>query len=100
MVYVSGRASGETGPYTVDLVGWDILYSPPSDLWVRNVSSAARGELFQPRATNGDSGGALFSIVSGGVKAAGIFSGFFVCRIYFTPVYLSYLGLPGTPNLQ
>lgn len=100
VVYVSGRASGETGPYTVDLVGWDILYSPPSDLWVRNVSSAARGALFQPCATNGDSGGALFSIVSGGVKAAGIFSGFFVCRIYFTPVYLSYLGLPGTPNLQ
>lgn len=100
VVYVSGRASGETGPYTVDLVGWDILYNPPSDLWVRNISSAARGALFQPCATNGDSGGAVFSIASGGVKAAGIFSGFFVCRIYFTPVYLSFLGLPGTPNLQ
>jgi hypothetical protein len=100
VVYVSGRASGETGPYTVDLVGWDILYSPPSDIWARNMSSAARGALFEPCATNGDSGGALFSIVSGGVKAAGIFSGFLVCRIYFTPVYLSFIGLPGTPNLQ
>jgi Trypsin len=100
VVYVSGRATGETGPYTVDLVGWDILYNPPSDLWVRNVSSAARGAILVPCATNGDSGGAIYSLVSGGLKAAGVFSGFFVCRIYFTGIYDSFLALPGTPNLK
>ena len=58
------------------------------------MSSAARGTI-ATGAGPGDSGGAVFSIVSGGVKAAGIFSGFFVCRIYFTPIYDTFLALPG-----
>lgn len=41
------------------------------------------------------SGGAVFSTVSGGVQAAGTFSGFLVCRIYFTPIYDTFLALPG-----
>lgn len=94
VVYVSGRNSGDTGPYTVDLTHWDFLYHPPSDEWVRNVSSASRGAL-TTCAGPGDSGGAVFSTVSGGVQAAGIFSGFLVCRIYFTPIYDTFLALPG-----
>ena len=72
----------------------DFLYHPPSDEWVRNVSSASRGAL-TTCAGPGDSGGAVFSTVSGGVQAAGIFSGFLVCRIYFTPIYDTFLALPG-----
>lgn len=94
VVYVSGRNSGDTGPYTVDLTGWDFLYDPPSDEWARNMSSAARGTI-DTCAGKGDSGGAVFSTVTGGVKAAGIFSGFLVCRIYFTPIYDTFLALPG-----
>lgn len=94
VVYVSGRNTGDTGPYTVDLTGWNFLYDPPSDEWAKNMSSAARGTI-DTCAGHGDSGGAVFSTVSGGVKAAGIFSGFLVCRIYFTPIYDTYLALPG-----
>lgn len=97
LLYLSGRATGETGPYGVDLTGWDILYTPPSDIWARNVSSAL--SIQSQCSTGGDSVGALFSIVSGGVKAAGVFSGALIggCRIYFTPIWDSYLALPGAP---
>jgi len=94
---VSGRASGETGPYTVDLTNFDVIYNPPSDLWARNISSAL--SLTSPCVAGGDSGGTLFSLVTGGVKEAGVLSGSGPgpCRIYFTPIYRSYLGLPGSP---
>jgi hypothetical protein len=98
VVYVGGANTGETGPYTVDMTGIDVLYDPPSDKWVRNVSSAARGTL-ATCAGDGDSGGSVFSLVSGGVRAAGVFSGFLACRIFFTDYYNAYLGLPGAAFL-
>ncbi len=92
-VYVGGRASGETGPYSVDLTGWDISYG--GSLVARNMSSALSWS--GPCVLDGDSGGSIFSIVSGVVKAAGVQSGAGPgnCRIYFTPIYDSYLALPG-----
>jgi hypothetical protein len=94
--YVGGATTGETGPYTVDWTSADIIYDPPSDKWARNMTSAVRG-TFDTCANHGDSGGSVFAKVTGGVKAAGVFSGFLVCRIYFTDIYRSYLGLPGAP---
>ena len=97
VVYVSGERTGETGPYTVDLTGWNWLYAPPlpSDLWIRNASSALAWN--GPCVDLGDSGGSVFSIVSGGVKAAGVQSGFGPgnCRIWFTDYWTSYFGLQG-----
>ena len=96
VVYVGGAASGETGPYTVSEIGTDQVYDPPSDIWARNVTVALRGAV-APCAGDGDSGGSVFSLASGGVKAAGVFSGFIACRIYFTDIYRSYVWLPGGP---
>lgn len=95
IVYVGGATTGETGPYTVDGINWYILYDCcPSDNWVRNITSAVRG-TFDTCANRGDSGGSVFSKVTGGVKAAGVFSGFVACRIFFTDYYHAYLEFPG-----
>lgn len=97
--YIGGAATNETGPYYVDFVGIDIVYDPPSDVWARNITSAVRGQP-DTCANHGDSGGSVFGLVTGGVQAAGVFSGFLVCRVYFTDIHRSYLGLPGTVMLH
>lgn len=96
-VYVGGEATGETGEYVVNDANLDWWYSDDGpDVWVRNVTKATKSGL-TPCVDHGDSGGSVFSIVNGGVQAAGTFSGYAIlrCNILFTEIYRSYLGLPG-----
>ncbi len=64
---------------------------------VRNVTKAQILPGSGSCGNLGDSGGSVFTTVSGGVRAAGTFSGFAFthCNILFTDIYRTYLGLPG-----
>ncbi|MEO8480539.1 MAG: trypsin-like serine protease [Gemmatimonadota bacterium] len=98
VVYVSGATTGETGPFTVDSVGVDRLYieSNLTLIWARNITQASKYLGTCP--THGDSGGSVYSLLATGVIAAGTYSGFGVaqCTAFFTDIYRSFLGLPGT----
>lgn len=88
--------TGESGPFLVTDTAIDWWYSNDGpNVWVRNVSAAYAVGLTCPDL--GDSGGSVFSIVTGGVKAMGTYSGYRVqkCSILFTDIYRSYQGLPG-----
>ena len=88
--------TGETGPYTVSYVGVDRWYSNDGNsVWARNITEANKsGACIQL----GDSGGSVFSLIAGGVIAAGTISGIGAinCSMFFTDIYRSFLGLPGT----
>ena len=97
-VYLGGHAGGETGPYIVDDTDFDWWYSNEGpDVIVRNATRAHRAPGGGACMVHGDSGGSIFTKVTGGVKAAGIQSGFAfnTCNIIFTDIYRAYLGLPG-----
>lgn len=96
VVYVSGATTGETGPFTVTAVGVDRLYTDNNFVWVRNITESYKTGGTCP--THGDSGGSVYSLVATGVTAAGTYSGFgiSVCTAFFTDIYRSFLGLPGT----
>lgn len=96
-IYVGGQTTGETGQYTVIDADLDWWYSDDGpNVWVRNVTKATKSGL-SPCSDHGDSGGSVFSIVTGGVQAAGTYSGFAIlrCNILFTDIYSTYLALPG-----
>lgn len=96
LVYVGGQTTGETGQYFVQDTAIDWWYSDMGqNVWVRNVASASRAG--GPCIASGDSGGSVFSVVTGGIQAHGTFSGYRLttCQILFTDIYRSYLGLPG-----
>jgi hypothetical protein len=98
-VLVGGERTGETGPYRVVDVLTDWWYSECGpNCWVRNITRAGNPSG-PPCSDHGDSGGSVFvSPVSGGVTAAGTYSGIWGisnCNIVFTDIYSSYLAFPG-----
>lgn len=98
-VYVGGQTTGETGPWTVAQVGIDWWYSGDGpNVWIRNANNAPLNPFTNSSCVAaGDSGGSVFSIVSGGVRAAGTLSGYGpnACTMIFTDIYRTYLWLPG-----
>ncbi len=98
-VYFSGASSGETGLYHIGIVGTNQLYTTGcgANCYARNVVLAGATTSQDPCTAGGDSGGALFRSVTGGVQAVGTLSGQSgsPCDIVFTDIYNSYLGLPG-----
>ena len=96
IIYVGGQAAGETGPFRVGSQHTDVWYSNTNET-VRGVSIGQFYGNPHPCPIGGDSGGSVFSVVTGGVKAVGTYSGYYVttCTLVYTEIYDSYLGLPG-----
>jgi len=101
-VYVGGQATGETGPYKVEDTEVDWWYSQDGpNVIVRNVVQASIFFGGSFCADHGDSGGSVFKSQPNGVIAYGTYSGFQItnCRIMYTDIHRSYMGLPGDVNL-
>jgi hypothetical protein len=97
LVYVGGQAGNETGAFRVDNQHTDVWYSATGET-VRNVTIAQFYGDPHPCPISGDSGGSVFAIVTGGVRAAGTYSGQYGvsnCTVVYTEAYDSYLALPG-----
>jgi hypothetical protein len=98
-VYFSGYVSGETGLYHINAVGVNqrYIFNCGSSCYARNIVLAGATTSYDPCTAQGDSGGSIFSPVTGGVRAVGTYSGQAAspCDIVFTDIYNTYLALPG-----
>jgi hypothetical protein len=97
-----GATTGEICGFTVEATGVNEYYVNLNG-WVRNVVLATKGIISGSGCVNfGDSGGSVFSYhADDSVKARGVISGFFnwlgeECDLYFTDIYVTWYGLPGT----
>ncbi len=99
----SGQTTGEICEYFVYGTGLNEYYFNLSG-WVRNIAEGEKAITPGSGCTGaGDSGGAVYHVNSDGtVKMMGVSSGNVVwldelCDTYFTDIYVSYIGLPGSP---
>jgi hypothetical protein len=93
-----GQTTGEiSGWFTTDS-GVNISYGHP--VWARNMVIGCRTGSGVEK---GDSGGSVFTLTTGGVKARGTISGFGVglcgAAVFYTDIRVSYFGLPGTVKI-
>jgi hypothetical protein len=94
--YITGGVTtGEITGGTVQYVGVNRQVFCCPFKWVRNIVDGTQPSSIQ----NGDSGGSVFTITTGGVKAKGIISARGLCTIgcptWWTDIRVSYFGLPG-----
>lgn len=98
--YTGGSYSGELSGWTVSVARmnqWYPLEGP--QVWARNVTEGTKsGACIQ----SGDSGGSVFKLVTGGVRAVGIISGMGAhgCYVYFTDIWLANDAFVGYPYVN
>lgn len=95
--YTGGMVTGELSGWTVSVARMNKWYAFDGPLvWARNVTEGTKsGACIQ----HGDSGGSVFKLVTGGVRAVGIISGMGLtgCYVYFTDIWLANDAFVGYP---